>query len=391
MPKHFIVGFIILSLAFLAPLAAAQGGGAIEAQVLNGTESDAPIPDLTVTLRSFRGMGDELEPQTAVTDAGGRVRFADLDTSPDVIYILSAAYADLEYNSQQLNFAEDETILTVSLQVYESTENPDEANIQVERMHVFVDFAGGVMSVGEMYIFSSAGNRTFIGTVDPESGRRFTMRFALPEGAANLRFQMGGGGERFVVTESGFADTEPLRPGLTQQLLYGYDLRYDEADTLDFSRLLRYPTANLNVLVPRVGVDVTSDQVELSEISTVEGQAYLNLNGQDFAPGDKLTVHFSGLQNIASQPAATNAVSTGLNPKWIAFGLAALALFGGLIYYSQQGSERAIEAADAPLDRLLRAIADLDDDFEAGRIAETDYRRQRQSLKSKALALMQES
>ena len=71
-----------------------------------------------------------------------------------------------------------------------------------------------------------------------------------------------------------------MRPGTSQRVLFGYTLNYGQADAFDFAKLLLYPTANLNVLVPRLGLDVTSDHVELSEIRTLEGQVYLNLSGR---------------------------------------------------------------------------------------------------------------
>ena len=398
MHKHFVIGLVILALALLAPVALAQGEGVIEARVLNGTGGGASVEGLAVTLHAFRSMMEELDPQTAVTDAGGRVRFEGLDTSPDITYVLSATYADVEYDTLPLSFEKDgQTALTATLEVYETTENPNKAAIRIEQMHVFVGFQDGVMSVGELHIFTNTGDRTFVGVEDPELGQRITLRFALPEGATGLRFQVGGEGDRYVTTEDGFADTEVVRPAASQQVLYGYTLNYDGVDTFDLVRPLLYPTANLNVLVPRVGVDVTSDQVELSEIRTIEGQVYLNLNGTDFAAGDQLSVHFSGLQDSVSQVAAPDTPQEGLESKWIALGLAALALAGGLIYPLLRGPGKAmpasqpVEPADVRLARLLQAIADLDDALESGGLDEASYREQRQALKSEALALMRES
>jgi len=326
-----------------------------------------------------------------------------LDTSPEITYLLSAVYQGVEYNSLPISFAEGETVLSVSFEVYEKTADPAQANIHVERMHVFVDFQDGLMSIGELHIFNNNSDRTFTGAVDAELGQPVTLRFALPEGAFGLRFQtMDGSDENYVTTAEGFADTAPLRPGVSQQVLYGYSLNYGDADTLEFVRPLAYTTLNLNVLVPRVGMQVDSEQVELSEIRTVEGLNYLNLNGRDFRPGDELRVRFSGLQSIVPPVAASEAPVTtpsGLNPEWIAIGLAGLALVGGLAYVALRGARTPSPApatepagpSQAQLERLLQAIAGLDAAFEAGQLDEASYHRQRQALKSQALALMQES
>jgi hypothetical protein len=397
LPKLFIVGLVTLALALSSSGVLAQGEGVIEAQVVNGTEGGGSVEGLTVTLYAFQNMV-ELDSLTAVTNAEGQVRFEELETSPDIVYVLSVTYAGIEYGSLPLDFTGgDETTLVVSLQVYETTESFEQAAIQVERMHVFVDLEDGVMSVGELHIFSNSSDRTFIGTEHPELDQRVTLRFVLPEGATELHFQMSGEDDRYVVTKDGFADTEAVRPGTSQQVLYGYNLSYGQADSFDFVRSLLYPTTNLNVLVPRMGVDVTSDQVELNEIRTVEGQAYLNLNGRNLAAGDELSVHFEGLQDIVHQATATGATQNEFDPKWIALGLAALALVGGIIYPSLRRSRTPvpasapIEPTDVRLTRLLQAIADLDDAFEAGRVDEAGYRQQRRALKDEALTLMQES
>jgi hypothetical protein len=396
--KYLVIGIAVLTLALVTPSAQAQGEGIIEAQVVNGTEDGGSVEGLTVTLDAFRGGTEELDSLTAMADTEGQVRFEGVDTSPDITYLLTATYADVTYHSLPLNFEETgETSLDAAIEVYETTEALDEAGIRVERMHVFVDFEGGEMSVGELHIFANTSDRTLVGVTDPELGQRVTLRFTLPEGATGLRFNMGGEGDRFLITEDGFADTEVVRPGTSQQVLYGYALRYGETDAFDFVRPLLYPTTHLNVLVPRVGLDVTSDQVELSEISTVEGQVYLNLNGTDFAAGDELSVRFSGLQDLARQPATPATAQDGLDPKWIALGLAAVALVGGVIYPSLRRSAKPasaglpVESTDERLTHLLQAMAELDDTFEAGDVGEASYRKQRQTLKSEVLTLMRES
>ena len=393
-----VILLVVLMFVLSASFVLAQSTGAIEAQIVNRTEGGGSTENLTVAMHAFQGSPYELDSLTAIADAEGRVRFEGLDTSPDIVYVLNATYTEVDYASQPLSFEEGgETSLSATLAVYETTTDPDQAAIQIERMHMFVDFLDGEISVGELYIFSNGGDRTFIGIEEPTLGQRITLRFVLPEGAENLRFEMGGEGDRFLTTADGFADTEVVRPGTGQQVLYAYTLSYGQADTFDFARPLLYPTANLNVLVPRVGVDVTSDQVELNEIRTVEGQTYLNLNGRGFGAGDQVSVRFDGLQDIVQQPTTPSAAQKGFDAKWIALGLAALALVGGLIYPSLRATRKPApvrqptEATDVRLSRLLEAIANLDDAFEAGGMDEASYRKQRQALKSEALTLMRGS
>ena len=53
--------------------------------------------------------------------------------------------------------------------------------------------------------------------------------------------------------------------------------------------------------------------------------------------------------------------------------------------------ELAVEGIPSDHEDLLRAIAELDDSFEAGRIPEDEYRRRRQTLKGQVMDLMREA
>ncbi len=74
------------------------------------------------------------------------------------------------------------------------------------------------------------------------------------------------------------------------------------------------------------------------------------------------------------------------------FGLALLA--AGIWWYRIRAKDeaQALAVERIPFDResLLRAIADLDDSFEAGRIPEDEYLRRRQNLKDQIMELMRE-
>jgi len=322
--KRLTTILFIALLSFFGPaLALAQGQGVIEGVVTNGTSGE-PVVGQGITLRLFKGMEEE-EVLTSSTDEEGRFRFQNLATGGEYAYLVQLVYQEVGYTSDVLTFTEGESRLDVPITVYETTES--DAALHIERAHFFIDFDPQVraISVGEMYIFTNEGDKVYIG----EDGA--TLRFSLPPGAYNLRFERGALGERFLETQDGFADTRPVPPGVgVRQLLFSYALGYDASDYI-LSREIFYPIATLNVLVPDVGVQVSSDQVAFQEMQRTKGQAYLNFVGQNLARGERLILNLSNLPRRGGIGAI---LGGGYRPglQWVVVGLAVLAVVFALGY-----------------------------------------------------------
>jgi hypothetical protein len=338
-----VYALTIIFIAFcLAPVhTLAQDQGVIEGQVVNGTADGGSVEGLAVTLYVFVGM-EEQPPRTALTDAEGRFHFENLSTEADHGYALLLNYGGADYGSDLLTFSattgeESSTdILSVPIRVYEPTES-DEA-VSIERAHIFVDFQQGNLLVGEMYLFSNGGDRTYVGAEKVSEGRRGTLHVPLPIGAEGLTFEDGELGQRFFETEEGFADTWPLLPGQASgQLIFSYSLPYDPSG-YDLTRDISYPLKAINVLVADVGVDVTSDQLTLEGSRGMEGKSYLNLSGQNLSRGERLTLHFSGsldnepVEGEEAMPAQTSQAGSQPLLRWAVLGLLVLAVSFALGY-----------------------------------------------------------
>ncbi len=337
--KRVFAPTIIFVLVFcLAPVhTLAQGQGVIEGQVVNGTADGGPVEGLTVTLRVLAGM-EEQPSQTTTTDAEGRFHFEGLITEANHVYTLRLDYQEVEYGSDPLTFSEGETTLSVPIQVYGSTES-DEV-VSIERAHIFVDFEGDKLLLGEMYIFSNSSDRIYIGAEEVAEGQRGTLHVFLPTGAEGLTFEGGELGQRFFETAEGFVDTWSLPPGQASgRLILSYSLPYDPSG-YDLTREIPYPLKALNVLVAEVGVDVTSDQLTLEGSRGMQGQSYLNLSGQNLSKGERLTVHFSGSPDskLGGERDATQAQPSQVQTsdqsllRWVALGLVVL-IIGFVVGY----------------------------------------------------------
>jgi len=326
---------LVLALCLVPVQTLAQGQGGIEGQVVNGTADAGSMEGLTVTLRVFTGMEEQLS-QTATTDAEGRFRFGDLSTETDYGYALFLNYQGVEYSSDLLTFSEGETTLSISIKVYESIESDE--TISIERAHIFVDFEEGELLLGELYFFSNGSDRIYIGAEEVAEGQngatvlRGTLRLSLPTGAKGLAVEGGELGQRFFETDEGFVDTWSLPPGQASgQLMFSYSLPYDPSGC-DLTREIPYPLKAINVLVTDVGVDVTSDQLTLEGTRGMQGQSYLNLSRQNLSKGERLTLHFSGspgdrvVEGREAMPAQPSPAGNQSPLLWAALGLVVVAV-----------------------------------------------------------------
>ncbi len=120
---------LVLALLFLtasmAAAAAQSPTGTIVGQVVNGTADGQPLGVMDVSVQGFRET-DTVFSQTVQTDVEGQFRVEGLETSGDIVYVLSTEYLGIPYTSSLLTFEEGASQLQATLQVYETTTS-DEA------------------------------------------------------------------------------------------------------------------------------------------------------------------------------------------------------------------------------------------------------------------------
>jgi hypothetical protein len=370
----------VLAWLVLTPDAWAQGEGVIEGQVTNGT-AGAPaesVAGLEVALYEVVG-GSPVPLATTTSDAEGWFRFEGLATHPDLSYSFQVEYEGIVYGAQS-GFPADETLLHVAATVYETTTS--DSNIVVDRQHVIVDFGAGTALFQELYIFNNTGDRIYVG----EAGT--TLRFSLPDGAADLSFSDAETEAHMVQTDSGLAFVRPVMPGQSQ-VMYSYDLPYD-GTALAVSRRVLYPTSSLDLLVANAGVLVESPQMAYQGVTGGDQTAYQHFSAENL-PGE--TVVELRLSGSPQEAGGTAGGRTGWSRGLYEFGpmmALALGLLGGLLPFAQRRWGRRPEpAAEREVDpgtqrgELLHLLADLDDAFAEGRLDEESYRQLRGKMKGR--------
>lgn len=381
--SRFVTIAVVVLILGLAGLAHAQEStdGVIDGHVVNGTAGGGNVSGLNVTLITFID-GTMGETKTTVTDDQGRFQFTGLATDPGYGYLLSAHYKGVDYYSAVV-FGEDETSASVEVPVYETTAS-DEA-IRVVVAHAIVVVEEESLSVTEILQFSNDGDRTYVGSEEiAADGRKAILVFTLPHGATDFEAAPELMQDLVFLGNSTFVDTLPFPPG-DRELVYSYRLAMPSSNDASILLAINYPTDEFSVMVQGKDVEVNSDQLTLAEpIGTDTGEWFIHLKAENIPRGVTLNIHLSRL---------SGGVDSASLVLWI---IVAVLILGIIVYVFKR--KRAVSVPSAVLSvegdiepqrqRLLREIAQLDDEFEQGSINEDIYRQRRSEKKAQLLELM---
>ncbi|MDO8473089.1 MAG: hypothetical protein Q7T05_04650 [Dehalococcoidia bacterium] len=393
--KYLICAILLLAGTLSFSLTAvADTAGTISGQVVNMTPNGTSIGALQVTLTTYANGQVSADQKTGAVDASGKFSFAGLSLDATAAYGVSTHFQDADYQYVDLSSTSDypdrisltaaKPSVTVQIDVYDSTTS--DADISISSGHVILEDSAGAIQVIEVWRFVNSGAKTYVGA--PGSPRT-TLKFTLPSGATSIA---PGQGLLPVTVAGGIADTLPVLPGNTD-VNFGYMIPYG-GSTMTFTRKADYPVATFGLLVKDTGVKVASVSLTSSGPQDMGGTKFVMLNGTNVAKGADIDVSFSNLGG--SSGGGSSGGSAFIWP--IVAAVLALALVAAIAYPRLRKRNAAVPVTgnEAPsLDvaglndkkALLQELARLDDEFEAGRIKESDYRAQRSSAKSRLVEL----
>lgn len=377
MNKRLILLVLLLSLSLLLPAsvsAAETGEGIIEGQVINGTENGASVENQEIILTPY--LDDiSVETKSTFTDPEGSFRFSELPTEAGYSYDVALYYQEAEYHSERLVFADDSYVKSIVLDVYDATENPEV--IQIEMAHIIIYVEPDILHVEEYFIFFNESDQTYIGTPSSnDESVRETLKFSLPAGASELQISHGLMDCCITSTENGLVDSMAVLPG-PREIVYSYHINLDSKKYV-FSEGVNYPIKNLTFLIQGDNIDISSEQLLASEPLSVEGTAFNHLSGNNIAQDEVISVQLSNL------PVTGNSA----NMIWLAFILAIL-IIGFLFVFALRRRKLGVVGPpgheEQSYQEALAGLAQLDDDFENGKIDEEVYRRLRAEKKSQLM------
>ncbi len=360
----------------------------ISGMIVNGTMSD-PVTDAEAVLHAFSTNFAETLTLTTTVGADGSFSFDLTDVPPEWIYLVSTDYEGLTFNSQANQLSRATPELNMPIIVYDASSDPE--LVSIAQIHMILNFTQDNVQVSELYIFNNEGNAVFAGeSGDPDEG---TIEILLPAGATAVDFQRSfgtlenfGPAPEVIQTETGWADTLPLRPGEgTTSLLVSYELPYE--DGLRLGHPLAYPTSAATAIMPDVGVDLSGEGWQSGGAQALPSGTYLTYVNNSLTEGDALSLELDGRarQLIDTQG---NALLVRNDNQEMIIGLIAfgLALVAGVFLVRHWQGTTAV-AGYTEKEELLQAIADLDNEFEAGEIDQDEYTQERQQLKEELKAI----
>lgn len=396
--------FIVISAACLGLLGTSSAllasGGNISGQVVNGTLG-SPVANQTVQVLMPRGGMQQVA--TAVTDASGRFEISMSDLSVDSFYLLQAVFQDVNYHAP-VKF-DDRGQARVDLTVYNATRTAPPVRIQSAR--IIIKAVGDTAQIQEMFAVRNASeppqsyvnvDGTFLfhlakPAADPTAAVAGLMNMPLPQ-PVNPGKEPG---DYFL--------QYPLKPGLTVMMV-AYDSDY-ASSKLDFRDSVAYPIDNLELLVTPANLSVDSSLFKSAgPDSETGGQRYV---AENVPPNAELAARLSGDGAAGEAASAANASGdteiktlpnsmTSLGGPMLACFL--LVLLWGLgvrvakewpQWKAQQSASQLQKALEAEVEKLFNSLADLDELFAGGKIAEKPYWKERLELKARLVAKLKKA
>lgn len=355
----------------------------ITGRVVNGSISE-PVTDAEVVLRAFTRNLEETITITQTVNAEGLYEFMLEDVPPDYIYLLTTEYDGLNFNSNANQLSQVTPRVDMPIIVYDNTTDP--TAVFVEQLHMILSFVPDAVRVMELYVFSNDANSVFVG----ESGaiEEGTVQIALPAGATNVNFQRSFGSldnfapaREVIQTETGWADTLPLYPGSgSTSLLVSYDLPYE--DGLQLAHPLPYNTLGATVILPDNGVTITDDAWINQGAQTSMGGSFNAYSLPDLTGQDALNMTLEGAPQEVVTDAQGGRVLVRDETAEILIGAVAFAAAIGVAFFLGRRWHTPATPTGHDAATLVRLIAELDEDYENGRISEHHYQHHRDQMKA---------
>lgn len=385
-PLAALVLFALLSSTAMAE----DPRGAIKGTLANQTAEGSSVANQEVILAVFSEELDGEEVKTR-TDQSGNFVFDKLEVGSDFIYQLATEFQGVPYYSLPLVLPSDMPEQSVTLAVCDTTTAADV--VQMPARHFLVQPVVEGVVVSEIVVVRNSSDRTYVGEKEVQAGIRETLHLPLPAGAMELQIVDGLIESRILPVQDGFVDTMPIYPGDSQRI-FQY-LIPTQGDAISFTSKTGLPVEKVSALIPDAGFKVSISNLPEVASTTIQGEKFLLLSGQDLPAGAGLQFKLEGLSKLAGSQSGPSAMPMLVN-LLVGSGIGLLAIVAVGVTFVRRRRERARLAAqqvegtenDAPMAEqqgeqedelemerqdLVAAIASLDDAYEQGRIGAEEY------------------
>ena len=367
----------------------------IEGQVINGTTGQ-PVANHELRLLQPRGGMQQIA--AATTDTQGHFVFDKIQNEAGAFYLISTSYQGVDYHEPGRFDS------SIKLTVYEATQS--DPGLRVELMRLAAQPAGNKIRVQEQFTIQNASHppRAFA-----SSDRTFSFR--LPRQVTEPSVAVTGlmNMQLPQTPEKGKSPGEfslryPMKPGATVVTLQ-YETDYDPAG-FELTSEIPYPIDRSELYVAPSNLSVESKVFEATGVDAKNGIATFQASNVPRAA--ILEVRLSGEgaavteQAEAGQPEGqvTTVPNSMTKLGWPLAGCFLLLLLWALGVRAakewpklaeQNPSQPARKQLESKVEGLLNTLADLDELFAVGKIAERNYWKERLELKAKLVAILKKS
>ena len=347
----------------------AEANGTISGNVVNGSPGAEIDGSLNVTLEAYDRNNRQLATIGGESDEDGRYLFTAIDTDATITYYVAAEYKGIVYYSEALLFSGEATSIEYDVNVYEQTDS--DAAISVALSHTIITGEAEGLSITEFFIIENSGDYSYIGSGEVIGTAPLTMLFPIPDIAQAIEV----GGEiagQVTFTSQGLVYSGAIRPGY-MTATYTYHL-HDLGSKYTLDRLVSYPMTRYELLVQ--GVDkLSAEPLVRQEPLIIENVSYQYFTASGISAWQTVLIEIpfgAGSTQIA-----------------LVIGGALIVAVAAFVLISRRNTDTQVRAhvGGDSYATVLRRIARLDDEYEAGEINETDYRSARAVLKEKAMRL----
>jgi hypothetical protein len=392
MRRLFWMGWICMALVIggLPYIGRTEGMGRIRGIVQREGQGFA---EQRIMLIRF-GPNQDVQRFPGQTDAAGRFFFENLETGPAFTYFVGIRYKEQLHRSEPVILQGEEpveVVLEVSeppAQEAKGSEAPPQLRI-INRLMVIVG-RGTHLEVREVIRVANTGTTPYLDKAGHGGAAGISLYLPLPQGHSNMSQVQGLNADYVHVDASALAYLAPLPPG-EHQIVYTYNLPWhDSLATILVERTLG--TSMLDVLVEDEHLHASSDLAFGGRV-TIEPHVFAHFRGTN------LEAHARSWLQLT--PRQTSASWLHIGAYGLIVGIVLLGVFMPLrdVWHgpAQPEPRETNSSQHAPRSDvkgagryLLQNIAQLDDEYETGRVDADTYQQRRQAYKEQLCKLVEE-
>lgn len=360
--------------------AEASAVGVVTGQITNGTAGGVVPPDLTVVLYRLDQQFNQTQYETQA-DASGAYRIEGVPFDASSNYVATVNYRDRLFTSQVATGTG--ATLDLPVTIYELTEDP--SVLTISGVVTQVNAVGTSLEVTQVMSFSNSSDRAFSTSQAASDGRAISIAVPLPVGSVVAGLINQG---RYVLIPDQYTvlDTVPVLPGDNHVVHFVYIVPYDSGGAVIEQPIAYNLTGQVRLLLSPDTLTASSEQLAPLGVETIGQRRFQSYGGTlALTAGDSLRYTLSGAPAATASEAESGVTSSTLPLVILAVIGLQVVIFSGIYLLIDNRRRRAAPAlSNAQLiDALISQIAELDADFEAGKIEKSVYERQRALLKDR--------